>query len=75
MIDRGQWYTTKQGETVDFACWRHYGFTRTVTELVYASDRNLGLVNHGVFLPFGTKIWMPEFRKALADKTLVSLWE
>ncbi len=66
-------YITKQGETVDFACSRHYGRTAEVTEQVLAF--NPGLAGLGPILPMGTIIMMPfiESRKTAAE--LVALWD
>ena len=65
-------YTTRQGETVDIACMRHYGRTSTVTELVL--DANRGIATN-VILPIGTHIVMPDFDVKTADVKLVSLWD
>lgn len=64
-------YTTRQGETVDIACLRHYGRTKDVTETVL--DANPGLADLGPVLPFGTKIAMPA-APALAAPALVKLY-
>lgn len=66
-------YTTKQGETVDIACMRHYGRTAEVTELVL--DANPGLAAKGVVLPMGTQILMPDFVQEASSPPLVSLWD
>jgi len=66
-------YTTKQGETVDLACWKHYGRTKDVTELVLAS--NPGLADLGPVLPMGTKIIMPAVDTRPVARPLVNLWD
>lgn len=65
-------YTTRQGETVDLACLRHYGRTAEVTELVLDANRGIAGV---VILPIGTVLTMPDYDTKTADTTLVSLWE
>lgn len=65
-------YTTKQGETVDIACMRHYGRTAEVTELVL--DANPG-VAASVILPLGTRLTMPDCDTKTAASKLVSLWD
>ena len=66
-------YTTRQGETVDLACSRHYGSTEGVTELVL--DANPGLAALGPVLPFATAIVMPDAAAQGEQQRLVSLWE
>lgn len=66
-------YTTKQGETVDLACYSHYGRTRDVTEAVL--DANPGLAALGPILPMGTTIIMPIIDTTSQAAQLVSLWD
>lgn len=66
-------YITKQGETVDLVCWRHYGRTAGVTEAVFAA--NAGLADLGAILPMGTKILLPVLEVKQTAKPLISLWE
>lgn len=66
-------YVTRQGETVDLACWTFYGRTRDVTEAVLAA--NPGLAAKGPILPMGTVILMPEPPSATAARKLFSLWD
>lgn len=66
-------YTTRQGETVDLVCWKHYGHTSGVTEAVLAANR--GLADLGSYLPMGTTIIMPVIEKKTAARPLVSLWD
>lgn len=65
-------YTTRQGETVDFACWKTYGRTADVTEAVLGA--NPGLADLGPVLPIGTKITMPDISKEESAPQLVTLW-
>lgn len=65
-------YITRQGETVDFACWKTYGRTADVTETVLAT--NPGLADLGPVLPIGTRIDMPDISKQESAPQLVTLW-
>lgn len=66
-------YTTRQGETVDLACWKHYGRTAGVTEAVLAA--NTGLAQKGAVLPMGTVIKMPVVDTKKTAPALAVLWE
>lgn len=66
-------YTTRQGETVDLACWRVYGRTVEVPEAVLTA--NPGLADKGLILPLGTVITMPEIARPTTQRPLVSLWD
>ena len=66
-------YITRQGETVDIACWKHYGQTAVVTEAVLVA--NVGLADLGAILPMGTLIHMPVIETRTAARRLVGLWE
>lgn len=66
-------YTTRQGETVDLACWRVYGRTAGVTETVLAA--NAGLADKGPVLPMGTVIVMPDLPSPPPERPLISLWD
>jgi phage tail protein X len=60
------------GLTVDLVCHIHYGHTDDVTEAVY--DANPGLAAHGLVLPIGTTLILPEMPK-LTTKPVILLWE
>lgn len=66
-------YRTRQGETVDLACWRHYGRTAEVTERVL--DANPGLAAKGPILPLGTEIVMPAVAQRARARPLTKLWD
>lgn len=66
-------YRTRQGETVDLACFRHYGRTAEVTER--ALDANPGLAAKGPILPLGTEIVMPTIAQRTRARALTKLWE
>ncbi|MFK0167152.1 tail protein X [Rhizobium sp. NPDC090279] len=64
-------YTTRQGETVDSACFAHYGRTAGVVETVLSA--NCGLAALGAILPLGTDIIMPDTPRASAERRLISV--
>lgn len=63
---------TLQSETVDALCWRHYGRTRAVVEAVMQA--NPGLTRHGLVLPQGLLVTMPDI-PVPAPKPTVNLWD
>jgi phage tail protein X len=66
-------YITKQGETVDLACWKFYGRTAKVTEAALAA--NPGLAALGPILPLGTRILMPDQPAPGREaRPLIQLW-
>lgn len=66
-------YITKQGETVDLVCNRHYGRTASVTEAVLAG--NPGLAALGPVLPMGTVIQLPDIDSAPGKRAMIGLWD
>lgn len=65
-------YLTKENEMLDLICWRHYGFTDGVVELVL--ETNPSLAEYGSFLPAGLKIKLPVIQEPLKRSTL-KIWE
>lgn len=63
---------TTQGETVDALCWRYYGRTQGAVEAVLLA--NPGLASHGLLLPQGLLVLMPEL-PAPAPKPMTTLWD
>lgn len=63
-------YTTKDGDTVDYICWKYYGSTNNVVAVLEA---NVGLADTGPELPAGMVITLPEV--TTATKQGVKLWE
>lgn len=63
---------TQQNETLDALCWRHYGRTRTVVEAVMQA--NPGITRHGLVLPQGLLVTMPDLPTA-PPKPIVQLWD
>jgi phage tail protein X len=66
-------YTTRQGETIDLACFAYYGRTAKVVEAVLEANRGLSAL--GPILPLGTQIIMPEMPSTSTAKSLTSLWD
>lgn len=62
----------QQGDTVDDICFRHYGRTQQVTELVYAA--NTGLADAGAVLPHGYAVDLPDMPESSSGET-VNLWD
>ena len=66
-------YITREGDTMDFIAWKHYGATTNrVVEKVL--DANRGLADRGPILPAGLSITLPEIT-APAKAKGVKLWE
>jgi phage tail protein X len=63
----------EQGDTVDALCWRHYGRTEGLVELVL--EMNAGLADYGTTLPHGLEVTMPEPPTQQAKAQLVQLWD
>jgi len=61
-----------QYDTVDALCWRHYGRTLGMTEIVLAA--NPGLADLGPFLPHGTAVELPDSVPVATAQT-VQLWD
>ena len=62
----------QQHDTVDAICWRHYGRTQGMAELVL--NANPGLAELGPFLPHGHEIELPDQTPAAVART-IQLWE
>jgi len=62
----------QQGDTVDDICYRHYGRTQQVVEMVYAA--NTGLADQGVILPHGWPVELPDLPESSTRDTL-QLWD
>jgi phage tail protein X len=65
--------TAQQGDTVDLLCWRHYGVTQGMVELVL--EQNPGLADYGMTLPHGLEVEMPEAPKQKTQSPLLQLWD
>ena len=66
-------YLTKDGDALDWICWRHYGNSMpATTEAVL--DANYGLAEKGPVFSAGIEIELPDIDKAPEIKT-VKLWD
>ena len=65
-------YRTLKGETIDLICWRNYGKTEGVVEMVLEANR--GLADYGAILPDGIDIYLPDDRSEAASEGF-SLWD
>jgi phage tail protein X len=63
---------TLQGDTLDMVCARYYGRTEGLVESVLLA--NPGLAEHGVQLPHGTLVELPEAQTAPVAES-ISLWD
>lgn len=67
-------YITRQGDTVDSICWKHYGTERGgTTEAVLEANR--GLAANGPILPAGLSITLPELAAPAKAETTINLWD
>jgi phage tail protein X len=66
-------HAIKHGEMIDLVCYRHYGRTRDVTELVLAA--NPGLSELGPLPPIGTLVHLPDINSKPQLPALVNLWD
>ncbi len=62
----------QQGDTVDEICFRYYGRTQQVTELVH--EANVGLADAGPVLPHGYAVELPDLPESATGET-VNLWD
>jgi phage tail protein X len=65
-------YTAREGDTIDWLCWRYYGATSGAVEKVL--EANPGLSRADPNLPAGTRIILPVLAKPLATNAVVRLW-
>ncbi len=61
-------YRTKDGETLDLICWRHYGVQSGAVEAVL--EANTHLADQGVILQAGTLINLPDLQPITNDETI-----
>lgn len=62
-----------QGDTVDSLCWRTYGQTKGMDEMVL--EANPGLAALGAILPIGHLVEMPDKPVKANDKKTIQLWD
>ena len=65
-------YRTRDGDTLDWICWKHYGRQSGAVEAVL--DANPGLADQGPVLAAGVPIALPDLAPAAAT-AVVRLWD
>ncbi len=65
-------YMTRDGDTLDRICWRHYGRQADAVEAVLEANR--GLSARGPVLAAGLVIDLPDLAEPAAEET-VRLWD
>ena len=65
-------YRTKEGDMLDWICWRHYGQQAGAVEAVLKA--NSGLSEAGPLLPAGLVIELPELPQPNQSIDTVRLW-
>lgn len=66
-------YATRDGDSVDYICWKHYGQQSGAVEAVYSA--NPGLADLGALLPAGIIIVLPELAKPAETVRVIRLWD
>lgn len=67
-------YITRQGDRVDFICWKHYGTERGGT-VEAVLEANPGIGGNGTTLPAGLTIELPELTLPAKAEAVINLWE
>lgn len=65
-------YISKDGETLDFICWVHYGRTTGVVEKVLKANRHLA--EFGAVLSAGIRITLPTLDEPKSNQK-IKLWQ
>lgn len=65
--------TAIQNDTIDSICWREYGRSSGVVEMVLAANPNI--IEHGVFIPMGTAVLLPDIETPQQIKQTIQLWD
>ncbi len=66
-------YRTRDGDMLDWICWRHYGRQAGAVEAVL--EVNPGLSDAGPILPAGLVIALPELPQPGQTVDTVRLWD
>lgn len=66
-------YLTRDGDSLDAVCWKHYGRQAGAVEAVL--EANPGLSELGPVLPDGYVIGLPELQRPTQEIETVSLWD
>lgn len=65
--------TAVQGDTLDLICWRYYGQTSGVVEIVLAANPSLS--EQDAVLNMGTQITLPNIELQQQTKQTINLWD
>jgi phage tail protein X len=65
-------YRTKDGDVIDWICWKHYGFTNGSVEMVLKI--NPKIAEYDGYLPDGLLVNLPDINTKQATK-IVKLWD
>ncbi len=66
-------YSSKEGETLDYICWRYYGKTYGVLEKVLNANPHLS--NESAILGANVQISLPDIEEDKQDTTRIKLWQ
>lgn len=64
-------YRTREGDVLDYICWKHYGTTSVVEKVL---DANMNLAEYGTILPSGLSIELPDI-SLQKEVEAESLWD
>ena len=65
-------YRTRQGDTLDYICWRQYGQQSGAVEAVLLA--NPGLADVGAVIPLDTVVVLPDLPKPASEVQPIRLW-
>nr|VFJ68701.1 MAG: P2-like prophage tail protein X [Candidatus Kentron sp. DK] len=66
-------YRTKNGDVLDYLCWKHYGQQAGAVERVLEANR--GLAGYGPVLPAGILITLPSLPEPVQEVRSIRLWD
>jgi phage tail protein X len=66
-------YRTRQGDTLDYICWVHYGQQSGAVEAVLLA--NPGLADLGAVLPPNTLVVLPALARPASEVQPIRLWD
>lgn len=64
-------YVTKDGETLDYICWKHYGNTRNMEKVL---NVNRHIASMDAVLDAGIKVTLPAFEEPKTTQK-IKLWQ
>lgn len=65
-------YRTREGDMVDWICWKHYGRQAGAVEAVL--EANPGLADYGAILPSNVIITLPDIELPESEE-IIRLWD